>query len=204
MNITLKVIRSIWLLLNLLAMFGFALPVHAASQSLHVIDYDGQTQPSIGYDERSPSVFDYDSASEPLANENENRSAGTSGVFAKLAELLAAEGGAARLGSLTPAQARQIQAFSDKFGAEVNVVGSRAAGTAGPFSDFDYVIGGNSSLRHSAERFLPKNPQSVMGNEAGNLPFRGIDIFNANKTPLDPTRPFIQFTPGQPPVVGPR
>jgi uncharacterized protein RhaS with RHS repeats len=32
----------------------------------------------------------------------------------------------------------------------------------------------------------------------------GIDIFNANRTPLDSTRPFIQFTPGQPPIVGPQ
>lgn len=111
---------------------------------------------------------------------------------------------ASKLGSLTPSQVRQIQAFVDRFEVEVNVVGSRAAGTAGPSSDFDYVIGGNASLRHSAERFLPRNPQSVTGSEAGNLPFRGIDVFNANKTPLDPTRPFIQFTPGQAPVVGPR
>lgn len=105
---------------------------------------------------------------------------------------LAAETGAARLGSLTPAQARQIQAFSDRFGAEVNVVGSRAAGR-GLTSDFDYVIGGNSSLRHSADYYLPRGP---LGTGAGG---RGIDIFNANVTPLDPTRPFIRFTPGTTP-----
>lgn len=100
--------------------------------------------------------------------------------------------GAARLGSLTPAQARQIQAFSDRFGAEVNVVGSRAAGR-GLTSDFDYVIGGNNSLRHSADYYLPRGP---LGTGAGG---RGIDIFNANVTPLDPTRPFVQFTPGSTP-----
>ncbi|MDB6065219.1 MAG: repeat protein, partial [Pedosphaera sp.] len=119
------------------------------------------------------------------------------------AKAAAAESTASRLGNLTPSQARKIQAFSDRFGAEVNVVGSRAAGEVGPLSDFDYVIGGTGKLRHAAEHFLPRNPEST-GTGIGNLPFRGIDIFDANGTPLDPTRPFIQFTPGKPPVVGPK
>lgn len=116
-------------------------------------------------------------------------------------EMQTADTAAPTLGSLTPSQANLIQAFADRFGAEVNVVGSQAAGTAGPLSDFDYVIGGNASLRNSASYYLPRG---AAGGEINASGFEtGIDILNANRTPLDPTRPFIQFTPGQPPVVGP-
>jgi RHS repeat-associated protein len=117
----------------------------------------------------------------------------------KVADDVVAAGKTA-LGNLTPGEARRIQAFVDKFGAEVNVVGSRAAGKVKPLSDFDYVIGGNSALRHSALRYLPRGKA---GGELRGSNWSGIEIFNANKTPLDPTRPFIQFTPGRPPVVGP-
>jgi hypothetical protein len=114
-----------------------------------------------------------------------------------------ASGGASpTLGSLTPSQANTIQAFADRFNAEVNVVGSRAAGTAGPSSDFDYVIGGNASLRNSASYYLPRG--AAGGEISGSGIETGIDIFNANRTPLDPGRPFIQFAPGQAPIVGPQ
>ncbi len=105
----------------------------------------------------------------------------------------AAENVAVRVNPLTPSQTRQIQAFTDRFGAEVNVVGSRASGTARATSDFDYAIQGNAKLRNSAEHYLPRG-------SAGGANNRGIDIF---KEPLDPSRPFIQFTPNQPPVVSP-
>jgi hypothetical protein len=49
---------------------------------------------SAGYDLRSPSATDYDYASMAPAGEKENRSAGTSRVFGKIAEFLAAETGA--------------------------------------------------------------------------------------------------------------
>lgn len=104
----------------------------------------------------------------------------------------AAENAVVRVNPLTPSQTRQIQAFTDRFGAEVNVVGSRASGTARATSDFDYVIQGNAKLRNSAEYYLPRG-------SAGGANNRGIDIF---KEPLDPSRPFIQFRPNQPPVVG--
>ncbi len=92
-------------------------------------------------------------------------------------------------GSLTPSEVRQIQSFADKFEVEVNVVGSRAAGTAGPGADYDYVIGGSARVRHSAEYFLPRGPR---GTGSG----RGIDIF---RPPLLPGRPSIPFKP-RPPI----
>jgi hypothetical protein len=108
---------------------------------------------------------------------------------------------AADFGSLTPAQIQRIRTFVNNYNAEVSVVGSRAAGTAGPLSDFDYVIGGNARLRSSAQYFLPKG---AAGGALRGTTESGIDIFNANNTPLDPTRPFIKFTPGQAPVSGGR
>jgi RHS repeat-associated protein len=109
------------------------------------------------------------------------------------ASIVQAESAAVRVNPLTTSQTRQIQAFTDRFGAEVNVVGSRASGTARATSDFDYVIQGNAKLRNSAEYYLPRG-------SAGGANNRGIDIF---KEPLDSSRPFIQFTPNKQPVVGP-
>ena len=165
-----KLNRSIWLL-PLLSIFGLFSPVAASafSSAPNSFAYGEQNQAGIAYDAGSLTEFSYDSAAVRVADEKEIRAVEAGSLFADFARFLAAEGTASRLGSLTPAQARQIQAFSERFGAEVNVVGSRAAGTAGPFSDFDYVVGGNAKLRHAAENFLPRNPQSVMGTEGGNL-----------------------------------
>lgn len=101
-------------------------------------------------------------------------------------------------GNLTPAQMQQIQTFVNNKNVPVTVVGSQAAGTAGPLSDFDYIIPGNSALRSSAQYYLPKGPAG--GAVGGSGP--GSDILNGNNTPLDPTLPHIIFTPGNPPVVG--
>ena len=96
---------------------------------------------------------------------------------------------------LSKAELARIQAFADKYGVEVKVVGSRAAGTAGPASDFDYIIGGNSKIRAAARRELPR------GAAGGEIhPTRGetgIDVFNGNQVPLDPTRPHVIITPKQ-------
>jgi RHS repeat-associated protein len=114
----------------------------------------------------------------------------------EVVDLSAAGNAPVNYGSLTPAQVQRIQTFVNNYNTEVSVVGSRAAGTAGPLSDFDYVIGGNARLRSSAQYFLPKG---AAGGALRGTTESGIDIFNANNTPLDPTRPFIKFTPGQPP-----
>ncbi|MBI3757350.1 MAG: hypothetical protein HY267_05175 [Deltaproteobacteria bacterium] len=56
--------------------------------------YDALTKPSAAYDGSAISRFRYDSASTPSANEKENRPAGTSAVFARFLEFLAADTGA--------------------------------------------------------------------------------------------------------------
>jgi len=99
-----------------------------------------------------------------------------------------------QLGSLTPEQAQRIQAFVDKYGVEVSVVGSRARGTARPLSDFDYVIGGNAKVRASATYYLPKGVRTETS--------PGYDLINANKDPLRTNEAYITFRPGQAPEVG--
>jgi len=67
----------------------------------------------------------------------------------------------------------------------VQVVGSRAGGTAGPLSDFDYIIvGGNSKIRAAARRELPRG---ISGGELQLQGWSGIDVFNgAKKGRLEP------------------
>jgi hypothetical protein len=121
---------------------------------------------------------------------------GALGKATTLGRLGAAETEAVNLGSLTPGQAARIQSFADKYDTTVNVVGSRAKGTAGPQSDFDYILGDDgatSRLRAKARLELPR------GTAGGEIhPSRGetgIDVF---KAPLDPSRPYIPFKPKAP------
>ncbi len=101
-------------------------------------------------------------------------------------------GGGAQLENLSAVEQARIQAFTNRYGTDVTVVGSRASGTAGPMSDFDYLIGGNSRLRANARVQLPRG---AAGGEIGPRGETGIDIFNANREALDPTRPHIIFRP---------
>lgn len=107
---------------------------------------------------------------------------------------------AQRIGSrggvgLTESELSRIQAFANKHGVEVQVVGSRAAGTAGPMSDFDYIIvGGNSKIRSAARRELPRG---LGGGELQPGGWSGSDVFNGATNPLDPTRPHIIVKPKQ-------
>ena len=90
---------------------------------------------------------------------------------------------------------KRIQDFAKRYGVDVHVVGSRAEGTASPYSDYDYIIGSdgsNSKMRKRARRLLPH------GSAGGEINSRtgqetGIDVFNE---PLDPTRPHITISPG--------
>lgn len=54
--------------------------------------YDAQTQPTIAYHAASLSALDYDSAPASIADETENRTAGTDAIFTLSAELVAAKG----------------------------------------------------------------------------------------------------------------
>ena len=87
--------------------------------------------------------------------------------------------------------AARIQAVADKIQRPIHVVGSRAAGTTNPLSDWDYVIpGANSSIRHTARKYLPRG---IAGGEIGGSGIEsGIDIFN---DPLIPELPYISFFP---------
>ncbi|MEO7329430.1 MAG: RHS repeat-associated core domain-containing protein, partial [Minicystis sp.] len=91
---------------------------------------------------------------------------------------------------ISPIDAARIQAVVNKTGAPVTVVGSRAAGTATPWSDWDYIVGGNAKARSYARWKLPRG---VSGGEfdsrgAGT----GIDIFT---DPLDVAKPHVIFEP---------
>jgi RHS repeat-associated protein len=97
------------------------------------------------------------------------------------------------LGSLTAGEALRIQSFANKHGTTVNVVGSRAKGTANPLSDFDYILGetgATSRLRSKARQELPRG---LAGGEISqSLGETGIDVF---KAPLNRLEPFIPFIP---------
>lgn len=87
---------------------------------------------------------------------------------------------------LTPGEIARIQNAANRIGRPINLVGSRATGTSGPGSDWDYVIDANAPSRNSVSRSLPG---------AGNLS-EGIrpnlDVFNGQ---LDPGAPYVRFTP---------
>jgi RHS repeat-associated protein len=89
--------------------------------------------------------------------------------------------------------AARIQKFADKYQTKVDLVGSRASGTASATSDYDYVIGGTSKVRQAARKELPRG---TAGGEISPSGLQtGIDVFNAKKTPLDTSKPHITFEP---------
>jgi hypothetical protein len=76
---------------------------------------------------------------------------------------------------------------SDRIGKPINLVGSRASGTAKVGSDWDYVIEGMTNANKNAvKNSLPGAPV-----RADQIP-RNIDFFT---TPVDPNLPHIPFTP---------
>jgi RHS repeat-associated protein len=101
-------------------------------------------------------------------------------------------GAGTRLEYLPAHQLAQIQRFADKRNVEVIVVGSRVKpvpeGGTRRFSDFDYLVGGNTKIRQHARRELPRG-------DTGGAYDTGIDVINANKTPLDPDRPHVIIRP---------
>ena len=92
----------------------------------------------------------------------------------------------------------RIQNAADKTKQTIIVVGSRANGTAGLNSDWDYYVTGNSKQRHSAWSSLPRGlaggEQGITGQELG------IDFFvgypaSDKFIPLDITKPYVIFSP---------
>ena len=95
-------------------------------------------------------------------------------------------GGGASLDNLSASDAMRIQNAANKIGIPITVVGSRAGGTAGAWSDWDYVItGANSATKGKVRNSLPEGHRGV------GAP-RNIDIFTgAVNTDL----PHITFNP---------
>ena len=101
-------------------------------------------------------------------------------------------GGGAHINNLSEAVRTAIQRFVDLKQTTVTVVGSRARGTAGPRSDFDYLIAGNSRVRQDARKMLPRG---TAGGEIGTRGETGVDIFDQNIKRLDLSLPHIIFSP---------
>jgi hypothetical protein len=99
---------------------------------------------------------------------------------------------------ISDSDATRIQNAADRTGQDIYVVGSRADGTATETSDWDYILSGDSAQRHSASSSLPSGFAGGSFNSSG---FEtGIDIFtnyynSPNYTPLDPSKPYVQFSP---------
>lgn len=99
--------------------------------------------------------------------------------------LRAGEG--AKIESLTANQITRIQNAADRTGTEISLVGSRAKGTAGPMSDWDYVVpeSTTSKIIHSLTSSLPEGWRGI-GDSRNQDIFRGV---------VDKLLPYITFTP---------
>lgn len=89
-------------------------------------------------------------------------------------------------GVLSKGDYLRIQNAATRINKPITVVGSRAKGTAGAYSDWDYVIQGlNNNSWKKIKNSLPGS-RSVLDNTP-----RNIDIFKT----LDPTKPHIIINP---------
>jgi RHS repeat-associated protein len=96
-------------------------------------------------------------------------------------------GGGASLDNISPGDTQRIQNAATRTGQEIHVVGSQAAGTAGPLSDWDYIVPNASSRTvHSLSSSLPEGPKLGIGTP------RNQDFLPG---PLDPAKPHVTFTP---------
>lgn len=96
-------------------------------------------------------------------------------------------GGGAKLENLATQEIARIQNAANRTRTEISVVGSRANGSAGPLSDWDYVVSESTKSKtiHSLRSSLPEGPRGL-GDP------RNQDFF---RTTVDPSKPFITFTP---------
>jgi len=120
-------------------------------------------------------------------------------TVAKGGRKLITVGGGGSLDHITPWEARRIQNAANRTKQDITLVGSRAGGTANLTSDWDYIMDGKSSKRHSASSSVPRG---TGGGEINGLNREsGIDVFQGyHRNPkgpvkLIPTRPHIIFRP---------
>lgn len=107
-------------------------------------------------------------------------------VATEAAEAGPTAGSGGALEHLTPGEVTRIQNAANKIDQPISVVGSRASGTAGPYSDWDDVVeGANSSTIGKIRNSLPEGVRGI-----GDL--RNLDIFRG---PLNEDLPFITFKP---------
>lgn len=105
----------------------------------------------------------------------------------------------AKLENLNRFDAQRIQNAANRTNQEIAVVGSRASGAATPISDWDYIMSGKSSQRHSARGSLPKGTQGGEQNSMGRE--TGIDVwqtYNPNApgySVVNNNIPYIIFRP---------
>jgi RHS repeat-associated protein len=103
------------------------------------------------------------------------------------------------LDKLSPDDIRRIQNAANKTNQEIVVVGSRASGKAKPTSDWDYIMSGKSSQRHSASNSVPRGTQGgeidSMGRETGLDIFQSYNPNAPGYTTLDSSKPHIIFRP---------
>jgi hypothetical protein len=108
-------------------------------------------------------------------------------------------GGGASLDNLSPSDAKRIQNAADRTGQDISVVGSRARGDANLESDWDYVMSGKSSQRHSASSSVPRGTSGGAINASNRE--TGIDVsqsYNPDApdfSPVRPDEPHITFKP---------
>jgi len=120
--------------------------------------------------------------------------------------IIAAESAASKSGlrtaeeaGISPANATRIQNAANRTNQEITVVGSRAKGTANSASDWDYVMSGKSSQRHSASSSVPRGTSGGAQNSIGRE--TGIDVsqsYNPNAPGYSPVRtnePHVVFKP---------
>lgn len=88
---------------------------------------------------------------------------------------------------LSKGELLRIENAATRINKPITVVGSRAKGTAGAYSDWDYVIPGLNSKNWSTIKNSLPGSRSVLDNTP-----RNIDIF---KGPLDVTKPHIIINP---------
>ena len=100
---------------------------------------------------------------------------------------------------IASSDAQRIQNAADRTQQRIAVVGSRAAGTAGPNSDWDYILSGASRQRQSASSSLPRGTaggrQTMTGEETGIDIFQDYNPKAVNYSPLRADEPHVIFTP---------
>jgi hypothetical protein len=100
---------------------------------------------------------------------------------------------------ISPANATRIQNAANRTRQEITVVGSRASGTANPASDWDYVMSGKSSQRHSASSSVPRGTsggaQDSMGRETGIDVFQSYNPDGPGFYPVRTNEPHVKFRP---------